>query len=57
MVEGKTLVNSSKSDFLGTEVANLNIMYEHLSKLEIIVYKKFNAEQSILTAYGPSCLK
>jgi len=25
---------------------NLKITYEHLSKLEIIVYKKFNAEPS-----------
>ena len=30
---------------------NLNIMYEHLSKLEIIVYnKKFNAERSKIPA-------
>ena len=57
LVEEKTLVNSSKSDFMGTEVArqtfqsfnrinklvmNHNIMsctVEHLSKLEIVVYK------------------
>ena len=29
---------------------NLNIMYEHFSKLEIIVYKKLNAERSKIIA-------
>ena len=54
LVEGNTLVNSSKSflwalksrdklsqsfNRINKIVMNLNIMYEHLSKLEIIVYK------------------